>query len=229
MEGTCLEALARMAMPLCQSAQRQCPRTGPGRTPAFADWQIAVLIMTAVMAKRKSKSAQYRYLYERRVWLQSLLKMEAFPARSTYFARYHDASRIFRQAVVLQGRQAIAEGIIQAGCVAVDKSLLVARGPAWHQYDRRRGRRRPGVDEQANWGYSDHHGWVYGYSYEVVCSRGRASPRSGNGCIAAGESDCVNNASGVGPSFKAERGANFTHGEDRRWSPSMSGSSPSLT
>lgn len=169
-EGTCLETLVRMAVPLCQAAERQCPRTGPGRRPAFADWQIAALIMTAVLARRKSKSAQYRYLSERRVWLQELLKLDDFPARSTYFDRYLRAHRLFQEAVLLQGRRAIAERVVKARAVAVDKSLLFARGPAWNQWDRRRGRRRRGVDEQADWGYSDHHGWVYGYSYEVVVS-----------------------------------------------------------
>jgi hypothetical protein len=169
-EGTCLEALVRMAMPLCKTAERQCPRTGPGRPPEFPDWQMAVLIMVAVLARRKSKSAQYRFLFERRDRLERCLGMRAFPARSTYFDRYRRVHVLFEQAVLLQGRQAITEGVTHARAVAVDKSLLVARGPAWDQRDRRRGRQRRGVDREADWGYSEHHGWVYGYSYEVLVS-----------------------------------------------------------
>ena len=58
-DGTCLETLVRMAKPWCQAAEHQCPRTGPGRPPDFPDWLMAMLIMIAVLKKRKSKSAQY--------------------------------------------------------------------------------------------------------------------------------------------------------------------------
>jgi len=168
MEGTTLASLVTMAIPLCRAAQRRCSRTGPGAPPAYADWQVAVLIMVAVVARRKSKSAQYRYLQQRRAWLIQRLGLDGFPARSTYFQRYRQAHVVFEQAVMLQGRRAITEGITQATAVAVDKSLIGARGPVWAPQARREGRCRSGVDRQAGWGYSTHHGWVYGYSYEVV-------------------------------------------------------------
>lgn len=60
--GTCLASLVKMAVPLCQQAERECPRTGPGRKPEIADWVLAVLIMVAVMKRKKSESAQYRFL-----------------------------------------------------------------------------------------------------------------------------------------------------------------------
>ena len=62
--GTCLPALVKMAIPLCQEAERQCPRTGPGRPPVIPDWVLAVLIMVGVLKRRKTKSAQYRFLSE---------------------------------------------------------------------------------------------------------------------------------------------------------------------
>lgn len=60
--GTCLASLVRMAMPLCKQAERECPRTGPSRKPEIPDWVLAVLIMVAVLERRKAKSAQYRLL-----------------------------------------------------------------------------------------------------------------------------------------------------------------------
>ena len=71
--GTCLASLVKMAVPLCQQAERECPRTGPGRKPEIADWVLAVLIMVAVMKRKKSKSAQYRFLDEHRRELAELL------------------------------------------------------------------------------------------------------------------------------------------------------------
>jgi hypothetical protein len=64
--------------------------------------------------------------------------------------------------------RAIAEGVTNARDVAMDKSLIAALGPPWHKRDREAGRIPAGVDRDATWGYSEHTGWVHGYSYEVV-------------------------------------------------------------
>jgi hypothetical protein len=81
--GTCLASLVKMAVPLCQQAERECPRTGPGRKPDIADWVLAVLIKIAVLKRKKSKSAQYRFLDKHRGELKALLGTDKFPARST--------------------------------------------------------------------------------------------------------------------------------------------------
>jgi hypothetical protein len=168
MEGTVLAKLISLAMPLCRSAERAMPRRGPGAPPEYPDWKLAVLIMAAVAARRKSKSAQYRYLTERKNWFADLLQLPRLPARSTYFDRYRRAHAIFECAVRLQGRQALHESVANATLIAADKSLIAARGPKYAPAARREGRRPRGVDIDADWSYSKHHGWVYGYSYEVV-------------------------------------------------------------
>ncbi len=178
-EGTCLAQLARMAVPLCQRAEREYPRTGPGRKPEIPDWVLAVLIMVAVLQRRKSKSAQYRFLREHRRALAEVLGTARFPARSTYFDRYRRAHRLFQQAIVLQGRTAIAEGVVDPQVVAVDKSMVAARGPLWHARDRRQNRipyGLHGVDRDSDWGRSQHDGWVQGYSVEVVVSATKNTP-----------------------------------------------------
>lgn len=177
--GTCLASLVKMAVPLCQQAERECPRTGPGRKPDIADWVLAVLIMVAVLKRKKSKSAQYRFLDEHRRELQALLGTNKFPARSTYFDRYRRAHRLFTQAIKLQGERALAEGIVDATVVAADKSLIAARGPLWHKSNRKKNRVPKGlrgVDRDSDWGRSKHDGWVQGYSFEVVVSATKNSP-----------------------------------------------------
>lgn len=171
--GTCLASLVKMAVPLCQRAERECPRTGPGRKPDIPDWVMAVLIMVAVLKRKKSKSGQYRFLDEHRRELRDWLGTGEFPARSTYFDRYRRGHRLFQHAIQLQGRLAIEEGVTDATTVAVDKSLIAARGPLWHASDRKR-KRIPkglhGVDQDSDWGCSQHDGWVQGYSFEIVVS-----------------------------------------------------------
>ena len=171
--GTCLATLVRMATPLCQQAERQCPRTGPGKPPEYPDWMMAVLIMVAILERRKTKSAQYRFLTEHRRDLQAWLGMKDWPVRSTYFERYRQAHGLFRVAIKLQGQKAIREGVADSEVVAVDKSLVAARGPLWHKRNRQQNRIPKGlhgVDRDSTWGYSQHDGWVQGYSFEVMVS-----------------------------------------------------------
>lgn len=173
-DGDALAELLAMAIPICREAERRRPpRTGPGRPPVYADWQVAALIIVAVLKRRKSKSAQYRFLAEHRAVLLPPLGLDRLIGRSDYFARYARAGELLGGAVEVQGRLALREHAAAAAVVAVDKSLVPARGPPWHQRDRRRGRvpagrRGRGIDREAAWGYSDHDDWVYGYSYEVV-------------------------------------------------------------
>jgi hypothetical protein len=173
MEGTRLGALMKMASPLLRTAEEAPPHPGPGTPPTYRDWQIAMLIMIAIMARRKSKSAQYRYLFERRKWLVQRLDMHDFPARSTYFERYRRAYALFERAVLRQGRRAIDEAVAEPTVVAVDKSLIPARGKPWSSRGGRKNRCPRGADREASWGLSEHHGWIYGYSYEVVVSATR--------------------------------------------------------
>jgi len=178
MEGTPLATLVRMAMPLCRQAQQRCPRTGPGRPPEYDDWKIAVFIMVAILKKRKSKSAQYRFLSQHQTDFKHWLGLKRIPARSSYFARYRQAHRLFRVAIELQGKRALREGVTSAQTVAVDKSLIKARGPLWHSKDRRKGhipKRLRGVDRDSRWGFSKHQGWIQGYSYEVVVTADKRS------------------------------------------------------
>ena len=173
MDGTCLATLVKMAIPVCRAAQHL--RTGPGRPPTFKDWQIAVMILIAVLNRRKSKSAQYEFLKERKAHIKSWLSMEEFPTRSTYFDRYRMAHRLMAEAANIQGRHALAQGIADPASVAVDKSMIAARGPVHHRWRGRPCRPSRGVDLQAGWGYSKHDGWVYGYSFETVVT---ATPNS---------------------------------------------------
>lgn len=177
-DGTCLATLVQMAIPPCQAAQRQCPRTGPGRKPQYDDWKMAVLIMVAILNRRKSKSAQYRWVVQHGEDLRRWLDLPRLPARSTFFDRYRQMHKLYSVAIQLQGQEATRRGVADAATVAVDKSLIAARGPQWHRSDRQ-AKRIPkglaGVDRDSTWAFSKHHGWVQGYGYEVVVTAGKSS------------------------------------------------------
>ena len=156
-EGTPLTALIALAIPVCQEAERRCPRRGPGRKPVVPDWVMAVLIMVAVLKRRKSKSSQYSFLDHHRAALSGLLGGAPLPRRSTYFARYRRAEGLQAMAVQVQGEWAVRDGLAKPQHVAVDKSVVAARGPKWHP---RYLPYRRGADREATWTYTPHDGWV---------------------------------------------------------------------
>jgi hypothetical protein len=176
-EGPHLPALLALAVPLLQKAQELCPRTGPGAKPKVPDWLIGALIMLAVMHRKKSKSAQFRFLSQPTIrgLLAAAVAEHGWPTRSMFFRRYRRSSYLLQAAVRLQGERAVAEGTADPKLIAADKSLVPAKGPPWHQRDRKAGKEPRGVDRDARWGYSEYHGWVYGYSFEVVVTATRGS------------------------------------------------------
>lgn len=169
-DGACVRRLVQLAMPVLKAAERQSPRTGRGARPTIPDWVMACLIMVVIVKKKKTKAAQYRFLSQHRREIASWLGSKEFPSRATYYRRYRQAHSFFRTAIRMEGERAITAGVTDARDVAVDKSLIAARGDAWHKSDRKADRRPAGVDCQASWGYSKHAGWIYGYSFEVVVS-----------------------------------------------------------
>jgi len=167
-DGTLLDKLVAMSIPVYQAAEREHPRQGPGRKPVIPEWVIAVMIMVGIMLKKKTKSAQYLWWCEHRADFARWLTDQPFPGRSTFFDRYRRGHRLQQQAIRQQGRQAIDEGWANAQCVAGDKSLIAGQGPRWNVGERHNGKVPRGADKDTTWSYSTHDGWVQGYSFEVV-------------------------------------------------------------
>lgn len=151
-----------------KAAEGALPRTGPGRRPEIPDWVLAVMIMTAVAALKKSKWAQWRYWRDQAAAFAEWAEGFRLPGRSTFFARYRRLAALYSEALRRQGEHAVRNGWADAGCVAVDKSLVAARGR--RRSSLARGPTPRGVDGDATWGYSKHHGWVRGYAFEVVAT-----------------------------------------------------------
>jgi len=83
--------------------------------------------------------------------------------------RYRGVYELFRDAITAGGRRALQEHVADASVMAVDKSMIPARGL---RPPRRRHETWVGVDRDAGFGKSVHDGWVWGYSYEVAVSIG---------------------------------------------------------
>ena len=79
----CLRALVRLVLPVFKRAEKENPRTGRGDKPQVPDWFMGVLIMIAVLKKKKRKSAQYRYLLENRQQIAGQPAAEHEPGKAS--------------------------------------------------------------------------------------------------------------------------------------------------
>ncbi len=95
----------------------------------ISDWFMGLLIYTAVLKSKKSKSSMWRFVSttENKKKFFQLTGEKSFPSRSTFFRRYKRAHALFQVAIVLQGKRAIDEGIVEPKHLAIDKSVLKAR------------------------------------------------------------------------------------------------------
>ena len=83
-DGRHWDALIAMVRPIFQAAQLTQP-TRRGAPQVYTDWQVAAMVLIAVLARRKSTSAQSRYLSDRRDQVAGLLGLGRWPSRTTYF------------------------------------------------------------------------------------------------------------------------------------------------
>src|SRR5262245_59427280 len=107
-----------MAIPICRRAERLLPRRGPGRPGAFADWAGALPVLIAVVKRRTTKGAQYRFLHEHRRPLIRWLGRPRCPARSTPFGRYRRAARRLAPARKVHAAWLAPRRRVDARCVA---------------------------------------------------------------------------------------------------------------
>ncbi len=117
---------------------------------------------------------QWRWLMNHTEVLQ-MLGWHQPPHRTTIARRYKALYQTIEAFVLFIGQYAadLSEQFSPTDLV-VDKSLFKARGPVWHQADRKAGKvpnHLRNLDTDATWSKSSYHGWVYGYGLHIICTQ----------------------------------------------------------
>jgi len=106
--------------------------------------------------------------------LRSLLNEQGrFPSRRTWERRLQAIPATLPAQIGCLGRSLVS--LIQpwhncGRAVAIDSTVLRARGGLWHQKHREKGEvPHTSIDTEAHWTKSGWHGWVYGWKLHVVC------------------------------------------------------------
>jgi hypothetical protein len=67
----------------------------------------------------------------------------------------------------------VHENMLDPYIVAIDSTLLKAKGSVWHKSSMNKGIvPRSGIDTDARWGFSHTKGWIFGYKLHMISSTG---------------------------------------------------------
>ncbi len=101
-----------------------------------------------------------------------LTEQEHFPSRRTWERRLKAIPATLPAQIGCLGRQLVSliqPWVTSGRAVAIDRTLLRARGGVWHQKHREKGELpHTSIDPEAHWTKSGWHGWVYGWKLHVV-------------------------------------------------------------
>ncbi len=115
--------------------------------------------------------AQHRWLKQHPEH-RKYLKFKRLPHRTTISRRYKALYDTLEDFIAFVGNFAQdLEPDFRSKELFEDKSLFKARGPVWHQKDRKAGHipdKLRNLDCDATWSKSAYHGFVYGYGLHVT-------------------------------------------------------------
>lgn len=163
-----LDSMLRMAVDVLKPISERTSHSGPGHPFEYQPWQVAAMMLVATLRRCKSKGSQYRFIKHHQHQLLSTLELERIPSRSTFYQRYRQGYGYLSLTLVVHARVTLEELQFEPEVAAVDKTLIPAKGKLWHNSQRQQGKCPPGVDREADWGFSNHHRWVWGYGLETM-------------------------------------------------------------
>jgi hypothetical protein len=143
--------------------------------PCDYETKYLLLFFTMMMVRRITAfKAQHRWL-KQHVDEMRPLGFEQVPDRTTLSRRYRQLYPILQAFIAYLGQWAeVLSPEFDSQVLIEDASLFKAQGPVWHQSDRKANHvpeKLRHLDQDASWGKSAYHGWVYGHSLHLSCNR----------------------------------------------------------
>ena len=94
--------------------------------------------------------------------------------RRTFDRRLSTISVDIKERISTMGNLFVKERLVDPYIVAIDSTLLRAKGHLWHKSSMIKGvLPRSGIDTDARWGFSHHaKGWIFGYKLHITASTG---------------------------------------------------------
>ena len=161
----------------CNYTLQPCHRRR-GRPYVYSTTIILRCFIVRIWLRLDSNRALHHYLsidlpYNRKVMKACGLSKLPLPCRRTFDRRLKTISIDIKEKITTMGYLFVLEGIVKPYIIAVDSTLIKARGKVWHKSSMNKGIiPRSGIDTDAKWGFSHTKGWIFGYKLHMVSSTG---------------------------------------------------------
>jgi hypothetical protein len=111
------------------------------------------------------------YPYNRRI--MKACGLTSLPDRRTFDRRLSTISADIKERIATMASLFVKEKIVDPYIIAIDSTLLRAKGHLWHKSSIIKGAvPRSGIDTDARWGFSHTKQWVFGYKLHITSSTG---------------------------------------------------------
>ena len=111
------------------------------------------------------------YPYNRKI--MKACGLTSLPDRRTFDRRLSTISADIKERIAAMAVLFVKERLVDPYIVAIDSTLLRAKGHLWHNSSMIKGVvPRSGIDTDARWGFSHSKGWIFGYKLHITSSSG---------------------------------------------------------
>jgi hypothetical protein len=153
-------------------------RRSPGRPIFYSDRLFLKALLIMIVRRLHKVGELLAVLEEPTPQMQSvrsvLSEKGRLPSRRTFERRLKALPETLPEQIGSLGRHLV--GLLRpwassGRAVALESTLLEAKGGVWHKKDREKGEvPHSSIDTEAHWGKSGWRGWVYGWKLHLACT-----------------------------------------------------------
>jgi hypothetical protein len=152
-------------------------RRGRGRPYVYSPTIILRCFIVRLWFRLDSNNALHEFLELSYPYNKKIMKrcgLTQIPDRRTFDRRLKTISIDIKERIaIIMTHLFVCEKMIDPYIVAIDSTLLKAKGHVWHKSSMNKGIvPRSGIDTDARWGFSHTKGWIFGYKLHLISSTG---------------------------------------------------------
>jgi hypothetical protein len=147
-----------------------------GRPYVYSPTVILRCFIVRLWFRLDSNNALHEFLELDYPYNKKIMKrcgLTQIPDRRTFDRRLKTISIDIKERITVMTCLFVCEKMIDPYIVAIDSTLLKAKGHVWHKSSMNKGIvPRSGIDTDARWGFSYTKGWIFGYKLHMISSTG---------------------------------------------------------
>jgi hypothetical protein len=147
-----------------------------GRPYVYSPTVILRCFIVRLWFRLDSNNALHEFLELDYPYNKKIMKrcgLSQIPDRRTFDRRLKTISIDIKERIAIMTHLFVCEKMIDPYIVAIDSTLLKAKGHVWHKSSMNKGIvPRSGIDTDARWGFSHTKGWIFGYKLHLISSTG---------------------------------------------------------